>query len=395
MRDMPALSSNQQQQENNKSKTKKDNKNENKDACQSSANNNQTATLERRNNSIKRKDVQLTKQASTTSSLHQLHNIDQQHTLNGGQLVQHSIDSPPPQPPASSLSKQSTLQTLNVSTLPLNTGSLMQPSSFLMHNHFHTLANQHHFHHHHSPILMQTATPNSHFHHASCTLTPQTEQLHQLNSFGSLNATNPPNIPSLHHSFGSDAHFNNNLMNSSAAFDPINHLLNSNAQADLSSHNLNLNEETDDYQNENLNHLNLHNHHHHHHHLNDHHTEFSNLASLRNVNSNEINSDCTMQRPMQTICTNDLNDLVQNHANQSNLQQPLATNTAASTNNLNQRQVSCESNTSSSFFLSPAAYKATEAIEYIAEHLRNEDEYVQVNSFFFCLEKIFLQRRKL
>ena len=29
--------------------------------------------------------------------------------------------------------------------------------------------------------------------------------------------------------------------------------------------------------------------------------------------------------------------------------------------------------------LTPEAYKATEAVEFIAEHLRNEDEYTQVN----------------
>ena len=32
----------------------------------------------------------------------------------------------------------------------------------------------------------------------------------------------------------------------------------------------------------------------------------------------------------------------------------------------------------SDIFLSPEAYKATQAVEFIAEHLRNEDEYVQV-----------------
>lgn len=29
--------------------------------------------------------------------------------------------------------------------------------------------------------------------------------------------------------------------------------------------------------------------------------------------------------------------------------------------------------------MSPEAYKATEAVEFIAEHLRNEDEYIQVS----------------
>ena len=33
----------------------------------------------------------------------------------------------------------------------------------------------------------------------------------------------------------------------------------------------------------------------------------------------------------------------------------------------------------SDILLSPEAYKATQAVEFIAEHLRNEDEYVQVH----------------
>ena len=33
-------------------------------------------------------------------------------------------------------------------------------------------------------------------------------------------------------------------------------------------------------------------------------------------------------------------------------------------------------------FLSPEAYRATQAVEFIAEHLRNEDEYVQVGQTF-------------
>lgn len=37
-----------------------------------------------------------------------------------------------------------------------------------------------------------------------------------------------------------------------------------------------------------------------------------------------------------------------------------------------------ESESSDSLMLSPEAYKATEAVEFIAEHLRNEDEYIQV-----------------
>ncbi len=31
-------------------------------------------------------------------------------------------------------------------------------------------------------------------------------------------------------------------------------------------------------------------------------------------------------------------------------------------------------------FLSPEAFRATQAVEFIAEHLRNEDEYVQVRT---------------
>ena len=40
----------------------------------------------------------------------------------------------------------------------------------------------------------------------------------------------------------------------------------------------------------------------------------------------------------------------------------------------------------SDIFLSPEAYKATQAVEFIAEHLRNEDEYVQVTNIFLLLE---------
>lgn len=38
-----------------------------------------------------------------------------------------------------------------------------------------------------------------------------------------------------------------------------------------------------------------------------------------------------------------------------------------------------ESESSDSILLSPEASKATEAVEFIAEHLRNEDLYIQVN----------------
>lgn len=44
-----------------------------------------------------------------------------------------------------------------------------------------------------------------------------------------------------------------------------------------------------------------------------------------------------------------------------------------------------ESESSDSILLSPEASKATEAVEFIAEHLRNEDLYIQVDIFVcFC-----------
>lgn len=36
-------------------------------------------------------------------------------------------------------------------------------------------------------------------------------------------------------------------------------------------------------------------------------------------------------------------------------------------------------------YLTPEAYRATEAIEFIAEHLRSEDEYIQVRDNFNCI----------
>lgn len=41
-----------------------------------------------------------------------------------------------------------------------------------------------------------------------------------------------------------------------------------------------------------------------------------------------------------------------------------------------------ESESSDSLILSPEASKATEAVEFIAEHLRNEDQYIQVNYLY-------------
>lgn len=62
-----------------------------------------------------------------------------------------------------------------------------------------------------------------------------------------------------------------------------------------------------------------------------------------------------------------------------------------------------ESESSDSILLSPEASKATEAVEFIAEHLRNEDLYIQVsdltrrptklpNCFFLCV--FFFRRRE-
>ena len=40
-------------------------------------------------------------------------------------------------------------------------------------------------------------------------------------------------------------------------------------------------------------------------------------------------------------------------------------------------------------FLSPEAYRAAQAVEFIAEHLRNDDEYVQVQYEFTFLIGIY------
>jgi hypothetical protein len=37
-----------------------------------------------------------------------------------------------------------------------------------------------------------------------------------------------------------------------------------------------------------------------------------------------------------------------------------------------------DSDSTDSALMTPEAHKATEAVEFIAEHLRNEDEYIQV-----------------
>ena len=42
-----------------------------------------------------------------------------------------------------------------------------------------------------------------------------------------------------------------------------------------------------------------------------------------------------------------------------------------------------DSESSDTVYMTPEAYKATEAVEFIAEHLRNEEEYIQVSIFFF------------
>lgn len=47
-----------------------------------------------------------------------------------------------------------------------------------------------------------------------------------------------------------------------------------------------------------------------------------------------------------------------------------------------------ESESSDSILLSPEASKATEAVEFIAEHLRNEDLYIQVRKNVLIVRKI-------
>lgn len=49
--------------------------------------------------------------------------------------------------------------------------------------------------------------------------------------------------------------------------------------------------------------------------------------------------------------------------------------------NLNERSVNRDMDPPETLLLTPEAYKATEAVEFIAEHLRNEDEYTQVAIF--------------
>ena len=356
MRDMPSLSgSNAQANQQTDSQTKSGVKRENSKECQSNQSNSQT--LEKKN-SVKRKDVQLTKQASTSSQHTQI--LDQPQTT-----IPHTLESP-----------KQPLQQLNVTTLPL-AGNLIQQQPFQMHNHFHTLASHHHFHH--PPLLMQTHHPAFH-HHTACTLTPQSEQLqHHLNA-------SQPTIAGLHHThYGSQARLmrsldNSNLINPN--FDPLNHLLNN---ADLAAEHLsalpaaaahhhhclpsesNLDE---DDQNENLNHLNLR------HPSLGNHLDFG-LQRGENTN-NELNLDqCTLPsslRPIgQSVCTDDLSNM-----------------TDLAHKPINQRQANSDSNSTSSFYLSPAAYKATEAIEFISEHLRNEDEYIQVKYQIYFLLFLFL-----
>lgn len=351
MRDMPALSG----QSKASGETAKQSKKENKKIAKESQSNGNPASEVRNTNSVRRKDAQLAKQASSSSSQHRAHSsLERQNT----------IDSPPPPPPG-----KQPLQQLNVTTLPMGS-NLMQAAPFPppMHNHFHTLATHtHHFHHHHPPSLLAMQAP-AHFHHPTCTLTPQPEQLHHLNA-------GQPAIPPLH--YGSDAHLmrsldsnlSSNLINPN--FDPLNHLLNAgdlNAAEHLSAHSCLpsglLNDV--DHQNENLNHLNLH------HNLDNHHLQFG----LRRNESNELAGDRCSTLPLppsmqSASCTNEL----------TNLNGSVAAAAAANqaTKQINPRQASCESSSSGgAFYLSQAAFKATEAIEFIAEHLRNEDEYIQV-----------------
>lgn len=54
-----------------------------------------------------------------------------------------------------------------------------------------------------------------------------------------------------------------------------------------------------------------------------------------------------------------------------------------------------ESESSDSILLSPEASKATEAVEFIAEHLRNEDLYIQVGYRKFYFLQVFLRQKIL
>lgn len=51
----------------------------------------------------------------------------------------------------------------------------------------------------------------------------------------------------------------------------------------------------------------------------------------------------------------------------------------SSTEDLNERSAARDMDPPETLLLTPEAYKATEAVEFIAEHLRNEDEYTQVS----------------
>lgn len=53
-----------------------------------------------------------------------------------------------------------------------------------------------------------------------------------------------------------------------------------------------------------------------------------------------------------------------------------------------------ESESSDSILLSPEASKATEAVEFIAEHLRNEDLYIQVHIYKLDFILAFLRQER-
>lgn len=53
-----------------------------------------------------------------------------------------------------------------------------------------------------------------------------------------------------------------------------------------------------------------------------------------------------------------------------------------------------ESESSDSILLSPEASKATEAVEFIAEHLRNEDLYIQVSVILIIFFRFYFLRGK-
>uniref|UniRef100_A0AAN0LHC3 Nicotinic acetylcholine receptor n=1 Tax=Polyphagotarsonemus latus TaxID=1204166 RepID=A0AAN0LHC3_9ACAR len=238
----------------------------------------------------------------------------------------------------SNVNNFSSLQQLNVSNLPNNV------IHFPMHNHFNTLNTHSLFH---SPIsdsqnsnlnLMNSYHHHS-LHHPPCYLThrPQVQNLN-LDS-------NQQIIPNFH-SYSNDSQliqsFVNPIDSTKTIFNPIKHHLNDPhidsenlSEMPSSSQNCFANENND----LNINSLNF---------------------GIKTTENNETN----YKKTIHSSCTNDADCYEKKKLNSQNKIE---------------NQNSCDSNNSSdSFYLSPAAFKATEAIEFIAEHLRNEDQYIQI-----------------